>query len=193
MTWGAIGGAAASAVVGGMMSDGGGGGGAGSTQTISKDPWSAADPWLRQQITTGQGLQGYYQSNPFNAQQQKAYGLLSQGNDYVNQLVPSLLSQISNQPSFNRANPSARPAPINFNTPGLGFGAPTGAGGTAGGSYNVDMNKVNNPFANGGVVAPAPAPASVQATPQLYPIYDGQYIIDYTYNPDKAHYGGGGH
>jgi len=181
MPWGSIIGA-----VGGLLSDGGGGSQPTQTQTVSKDPWSAADPWLRQQITTGQGLQGYYQKNPFNAQQQKAYGLLSQGNDYVNQLVPSLLSQISGQPSFDRTNPSARPPPINFNTAGLGFGAPQGAGGTAGGSYNVDMNVANNPFANGGIQAPvaaAPAPAAKQ---ESIPLYDGQYIVGYAHSPEEA-------
>lgn len=174
MPWGSIIGA-----VGGLLSDGGGGQQAGSTQTISKDPWSAADPWLRQQITTGQGLQGYYQNNPFNQQQQNAYGQLSQGNSYVNALIPSLLSQISNQPGFDRANPRAKPAGINFNAGGnLGFGQTSS-------TNPVNMNVTNNPFANGGIPAPAaPAAAPAQQDMPLIPIYDGQYILDYTHNPN---------
>lgn len=173
MPWGSIIGA-----VGGLLSDGGGGGGQGTSQTVSKDPWSVAAPWLTQNVATGQSLQNYYQRSPFNTQQQKAYGNLNLANDYVNQLVPSLLSQISGVPSFNRANPSARPAPINFSTM-LGFGEPTGAGGSAGGAYNVDMNYVNNPFANGGATAAPPptAPAPVAPVANTLPswLYDEQH------------------
>ena len=48
----------AGAVVGGLMSDGG------EQQTATKEPWSAAAPWLRQQLEQGQNLQAYYQQNP---------------------------------------------------------------------------------------------------------------------------------
>jgi hypothetical protein len=132
MPWGSLIGA-----VGGLLSDGGGSQPT-QTQTVSKDPWSAADPWLRQQITTGQQLQNYYQTNPFNAQQQQAYGQLSQGNAYTNALVPSLLGQISGQSGFDRSNPRARPAGINFNVGGnLGFGAGNNSGAGGGGDQSA--------------------------------------------------------
>src|SRR5688572_22629140 len=125
MTWGAIGGAVAGAVLpslmGGDEGGGGGGGGVGQQQVMTKDPWAPAVDWMKQNIQTGQDLQGYYQHQPFNQQQQNAYGNLSAGTGYVNQLVPSLLSQIGNQPGFDRTNPRAKPAGINFAVPGEGL------------------------------------------------------------------------
>lgn len=69
MSFAAIAGPVAGAVVGGLMSDGGGG----SQQTASKEPWAPAAPWIKDNIKTGQALQGYYQQNPFNSLQQTAY------------------------------------------------------------------------------------------------------------------------
>ena len=241
MTWGAIGGAAASAVVGGLMSDGSSGGGAGQSQTVSKDPWSVAAPWLTQNVKTGQDLQGYYQQNPFNQQQQQAYGQLAQGNAYTNALVPSLLGQISGQSGFDRSNPRAKPAGINFNVGGnLGFGAGNGSGGgdqaaydrayayldaqhrekygipfaqsgdkagmerelakiraeagmTGSGGYGFggDMNITNNPFANGGIKPPAPAPT--MAAPVANPGQDEMYQWWLQNTPNRFNnFGGGG-
>lgn len=62
----AIAGPVAGAVVGGLMSDG-------EEQTATKEPWSAAAPWLRENIAQGQNLQAYYQQNPFNNLQQTGY------------------------------------------------------------------------------------------------------------------------
>lgn len=59
----------AGSVVGGLLSDSGGG----SQQTASKEPWGPAAPWIKDNIKTGQQLQGYYQQNPFNSLQQTAY------------------------------------------------------------------------------------------------------------------------
>lgn len=58
----------AGSVVGGLMS-----GDSQQSQTASKEPWADAAPWLRENLRTGQGLQNYYQQNPFNPQQQTAY------------------------------------------------------------------------------------------------------------------------
>lgn len=57
----------AGSVVGGLMSDGG------EQQSTSKEPWSAAAPWLRENIAQGQNLQAYYQQNPWNHLQQTGY------------------------------------------------------------------------------------------------------------------------
>lgn len=89
----AILGPVAGAVVGGMMSDGGGGG----SQTASKEPWSEAAPWLRQNLQTGQALQQYYQQNPFNQQQQTGYqNLFSDLDRFRSQMAPGLM-QFANQ------------------------------------------------------------------------------------------------
>jgi len=82
----AIVGPIAGAVVGGLMSDGG-------SQTASKEPWSAAAPWLKRNIQQGQDLQAYYQQNPFNRQQMVGYqNLFSDIDNYRNAVSPGLLA-----------------------------------------------------------------------------------------------------
>ena len=83
----AILGPVAGAVVGGLMSDGGG-----EQQTATKEPWSAAAPWLRQQLEQGQNLQAYYQQNPWNALQQNAYqNTFSDIDQFRNSMAPGLM------------------------------------------------------------------------------------------------------
>jgi hypothetical protein len=141
--------------VGGLMSDGGS-----AEQTASKEPWKEAQPWILDNIKAGQDLQRYFQNGPFSALQQNAYGNLFAGNDYVRSMVPGLLSQLSQPVGFDRGNPGARPAPIQFPAMGLlaGGGAPQGGGMSAG--LLGDMNVTQNPFRNGAIPAPvAAAPA----------------------------------
>jgi hypothetical protein len=114
-TWGAVAGAAIG-VVGSAMSDGGGSknGGAG-TQTQSKEPWLAAQPWIMNNMQQGQALQQQYQNQPFNAQQQQAYANQYAQSDYMRNLVPSLLGQMQKQPiGYDPANPNARPTAWNW-------------------------------------------------------------------------------
>lgn len=83
----AILGPVAGAVVGGLMSDGGG-----EQQTATKEPWSAAAPWLRQQLEQGQNLQAYYQQNPWNSLQQTAYqNTFSDVDQFRNSMAPGLM------------------------------------------------------------------------------------------------------
>lgn len=147
-------GAVAGPVIGGLLGGASGGSSQGGTQTMSKEPWEAAAPWLRQQIQTGQDLQNFYQRNPFNQQQQNAYGNLAAGTNTINQLIPSLLGQLSNQPAFDRNNPTARQSSMSFMPTGqFGFG-------TQASGFQGDMNGAGNPFANGGIVpTPVPEPA----------------------------------
>ena len=87
MSFGAVAASVAGAAVGGLMSDGGGG-----EQTATKEPWSAAAPWLRQQIEQGQNLQAYYQQNPWNALQQNAYqNTFSDIDQFRNSMAPGLM------------------------------------------------------------------------------------------------------
>lgn len=82
----AVAGPIAGSVVGGLMSDGG------EQQSTSKEPWSAAAPWLRENLRTGQGLQGYYQQNPFNPQQQASYqNTFGDIDAFRNQMAPGLM------------------------------------------------------------------------------------------------------
>jgi hypothetical protein len=185
----AVTGPIAGAVVGGLMNSGSNGGG-GSTQTVDKSPWAAAVPWLTANLGTGQNLQNYYQANPFNGIQQASYGNLLAGNDYINQMMPGLLSQFSQPQGFDRNNPRARPQAIQFPamqqyqqqapqaaapqgnyqpTAGLlgGGGSSSGQMGTLTGGMNVSQN----PFANGLMPAPAPAPVAAAPAPMDYLTY----------------------
>lgn len=112
----AILGPVAGAVVGGMMSDGGGGG----SQTASKEPWSEAAPWLRQNLQTGQALQQYYQQNPFNQQQQTGYqNLFSDLDRFRSQMAPGLMQFANNAMSSGYQRPQ-------YSKPGTaGYGGAT--------------------------------------------------------------------
>lgn len=187
MTWGAIGGAVVSGVASGMMSDGGGGGG-GQSQTVSKDPWSVAAPWLTENVRTGQLLQNHYQTNPFSQMQQTGYNNQASNADYMRSLTSGVMGQLNNSTYFDRANPNARPEAFKFPTTN---GQAGGGGSSYLGASQAQFSAANNPFLNGSVPAPAPAAAPAQVMPQLYPIYDGQYVLDYTFNPQKAMRDGG--
>lgn len=81
----AVAGPVAGAVVGGLMSDG-------EQQTATKEPWSAAAPWLRENIAQGQNLQAYYQQNPWNNLQQTAYqNTFSDIDQFRNSMAPGLM------------------------------------------------------------------------------------------------------
>ena len=41
--------------------------GSGDSATQSKEPWGKVQPWLEDNIATGQQLQNYYAQNPFNS------------------------------------------------------------------------------------------------------------------------------
>ena len=112
MSWGAVAGAAVG-VVGSAMSDSGGGGG--QSQSTSKQPWMPATPWLMNNLASGQRLQSQYEAQPFNAQQQQAFGNQANQSAYMRAAVPSLLRQMQgNQIGFDRSNPNARPAAFNW-------------------------------------------------------------------------------
>lgn len=87
----AILGPVAGAVVGGLM-----GGDSGGQQTASKDPWGPAVKPLTNSLNTGQGLERYYQQNPFNPMQRTGYqNLFSDLDQFRNQIQPGL-AQFSN-------------------------------------------------------------------------------------------------
>ena len=84
----AILGPVAGAVVGGVMSDGGGG-----QQTATKDPWGPAQKPLQNSLNTGQGLEAYYQQNPFNPMQRVAYqNLFGDLDNFRNVMAPEAMA-----------------------------------------------------------------------------------------------------
>lgn len=166
MSWAAVGGAAVGVVGNMMTSDKGGGAG---TTTASKEPWSKAAPWLEEQIKAGQGLQSQYTAQPFNAQQLAAYTNMGRQTGYMNNAVPDLLGQISNQSvGFDRSNTNGRVKPYTFN------GSGTGA---AGGAQSGLLGQLTNPATVGQFTSaanpPAAAPASAPtASTSLYRPFD---------------------
>lgn len=168
MPWGAVAGAAIG-VVGNAMTDKGGGAG---SSTASKEPWAPAAPWLEEQIKTGQGLQAQYQQTPFNAQQLAAYGNMGRQTDYMNNLVPDLLGQISNQRGgFDRSNTNGRVTPYTFNGSGSGM---------AGGAQTGLLSSLMSPLSGTSAANPAPvAPAPVAApAPSTFVGWDQAAALD---------------
>jgi hypothetical protein len=171
MTWGAIGGAAIATVGGALLGGDKGGGG---TTTQSKEPWAPAQPWLTANLQTGQNLQNYYQDNPFNTIQQASYGNLLQGNDYINQMVPGLLSQFSQSGGFDRSNPRARPQAYAFPAMQGGYQPTAGLLGASSGQMNTQAN----PWALSSMAAlRAGAPAAPQLPLGSLP-FDGYSLGD---------------
>lgn len=61
-------------------------------QTTSRDPWSAAQPFLKQQLAQGQELANRYQAQPFSPAQQTAYGNVGAILDAINAGSPGLMA-----------------------------------------------------------------------------------------------------
>lgn len=83
----------AGAVVGGLMGGDSGGG----QQTASKEPWEPARKPLINSINTGQGLERYYQQNPFNPMQQQGYQNLFSDLDMLRSQIAPGMMQFANQ------------------------------------------------------------------------------------------------
>lgn len=119
MPWGVAASVAGAAVTSAMSDKGSKSNGGAGTQTATKEPWAAAQPWILNNMQTGQALQNQYAAQPFNAQQQQAYQNQGNQSNYMRAVVPSLLGQMSGQQlGFDRSNPNARPAAFNFNGTG---------------------------------------------------------------------------
>ena len=124
--------------------------------TQSKTPWAEAAPWMKANLATGQDLQKWYQSNPFNAQQQSAYQNLFNGVDNFNQNTMPALTDFANR-GMNTAYQRQRGGAVGS---GGGYGGAVQPGGllsTGGRGFSapqmqslgqIDWTKVN-PFAKG--------------------------------------------
>jgi len=146
MSWGAVAGAAVGLVGSSLSSDKNGGAG---TQTATKEPWAAAQPWLLNNLSSGQALQDQYTAQPFSAQQTAAYNNQYGLSDYARTLFPNLLGQISSQQvGFDRSNPSAKPA-------GYDFGMTGGTG--SGGGLSLGQSSLMSAAPVPSAAAPAPA------------------------------------
>ncbi len=161
MPWGAAVGAVVGSVANSALSDSGSKNGGAGTTTGTKDPWLAAQPWMRSNMAQGQNLQQRYQDSPFNQGQLDAYRNMGNQSDYMRALVPSLLGTASRQQlGFDRSNPDARPEAYRFDagagTPGAttqALSAPGGllsmlrGGGTTGDYGASALNSAPRPAA----------------------------------------------
>lgn len=135
----AILGPVAGAVVGGLMSDSGGGG----QQTATKEPWSAAAPWLRQQLEQGQNLQAYYQQNPWNNLQQTAYqNTFSDIDNFRNSMAPGLMDFANRLMGQNYSRGGTRPmGNMQQTKPQAMSGLLSGQSGGQSGPFSVAPNR----------------------------------------------------
>lgn len=112
---GALGGAASSK-----------GGTSTTTQNQTRDPWAPAQPWMKDLIAQGQGLQAHYQQNPFSALQQQQYGnqfgLLNAMNQMAPQLTANNNTMMQGYDRYadkkTRGKPQFAPMTLNY-SPGL--------------------------------------------------------------------------
>ena len=130
------------------------------TQTQERSPWAPAQPWIQQNIQSGQHLQDYYQQNPLSPEQRAAFGNQRQMTDNFRNVAGSLSQQMSSQRPFDRSNPLGRVDPFNFGMTGTGSMTPGGSGGSGGGAGP------SNPFQPGWrPAAPLPVAPGVGGQP----------------------------
>lgn len=119
----------AGAAVSGAMSKRSSSGG----QSSKQEPWSAVQPWLKENIEGGQALQDYYQRNSFNPIQQAGYqNLLGDFDSFRHGAAPGLMAYANKLmgANYQRApagselgglNPYAPGNGNNFNSPNVGL------------------------------------------------------------------------
>ena len=132
MSWAAVAGAAVGVVGGALSNSGkGGGGSAMSSQTQSKAPWEAVQPWLMNNVWLGQDLQNRYTANPFSLAQKQAYGNQFANSNNLRDIAVDVNTQMRQRQPFNRGMPSAVPKPFALTPPNV--------------SYNLGMGPTYNP------------------------------------------------
>ena len=86
------------------------------TTTQKNEPWAPVQPWLQDNIATGQKLQAQYAAQPFSPLQQQAYANLFADNDnFRTNVVPGLLNWSNNamQGGYQRQS-AARPGMVGY-------------------------------------------------------------------------------
>ena len=135
------------------------------TTTQKNEPWAPVQPWLQDNIATGQKLQAQYAANPFSPLQQQAYAnTFADLDTFRNSVAPGLLDWAGNamQGGYQRQN-AERPGTVGYGAPvqraapaqpANAFGGlPGGTQPPPGGGYGGLLN-----------FAPAPAPGPAQTS-----------------------------
>ena len=170
------------AVLGGLLGFAGSSGN--QTQTVNKDPWGPAQPYLLNNLQTLSDLQKFYQANPMNAQQQQAYQNIINNNNWMNNNVgPGLMNfagalaqqqyqrQTGGRPGDAAGYGGPRQAPQQFN-PWSAF--MQGAGQRVA-PQTVDFNAMN-PYAS--FIPQLQAQRTPPAAPVSNPSSDGLLATD---------------
>lgn len=154
----------AGSIIGGVLGAVGSSGSTTNTQTATRDPWGAAQPFMVKNLEDEAKLKAYYQQNPFNAQQQAGLNnTFADADNFRGKVAPGLLDFANNAmtSSYSRQTGGAPGS-------GGGYGGLLQPGGRSGGGAGpfsvaqgnsfgqVDFAK-SNPFTNGAIPAPAPA------------------------------------
>ena len=123
----------------------------GSSSQASNEPWAPAQPLLQDLLKQGQGLNTYYQQNPFNSLQQTAYqNAFADIDNTRNSVMPGLLS-ITNKYLQKGGSPG-------ISLLQSGQSAPNGGG--AARSYGLLDFLALNPYTSGAI------PQTLPKTPQ---------------------------
>lgn len=166
-------------VVGGLLGSQAGGD-TQQTATQTKDPWAPAQPYLLANLQKEAALQDYYAKNPFNQQQIEGYSnLFGDIGNFRDNVAPGLMN-FANQgmsSAYQRQTGGAPgsgggyggavvPGQVSATGQGSPFSVAQGAGAKSTGVNGLlDLNGAQNPYANGLLTAPAPAPAVTTPAP----------------------------
>ncbi len=154
----------AGAIVGGLIGAAGNSGSSTNTQTATRDPWAAAQPYMLKNMENEAKLQAYYQQNPFNAQQQAGINnTFADADNFRSSVAPGLLD-FANKGMTSSYSRQTGGAPGS----GGGYGGAVKPGGllsSGQGPFSVAPgNKfgqmdfaASNPYANGAIPAPKAA------------------------------------
>jgi len=148
MAWTAVAGAATASLGGALLNSGTT---SGSTDTTSRAPWAPAQPWLQNNINTGQNLQDYYQSHPLNSMQQQGYQNLAGNLDNWNSSTAPALQSVANR--LMGSNYSRTIGQSNYQQPSIGNQFQSGGmqgGGMQGGGMQGAMGGYMAGLSSGG-------------------------------------------
>ena len=158
------------------------------TQTVNRDPWRPAQPYIQANINSASQLQDYYQKNPLSALQKTAYNNAFVGNDSARQGLSALTTQLGNNQGWSRNSGPRLPQGYNFQPLGVTNNQGGFSGGSKGGSVGgglMDGALPSNPFSSGGIGSykPKDYSAELQALISRFPASLEKAVVTSTSAP----------
>lgn len=127
------------------------------TTSMNRDPWAPAQPYILDNLKTGQQLQNFYKQNPWSPQQKTAYQNLFNGTDAFNQQTMPGLMALANK-GVTTSYPSQGLNRLN-STPVQSGAGPFAAPQTQA-IGQIDWNAINPFSSQNQPAAPAPVAAN---------------------------------